>query len=242
MEQSAESKYTIYYWPISFRGEFIKILLTSQGIEYSTAKVQELLALKNAPVGSTAGLNFMAPPLLYDMEEKVYVSQTGTIVSYLARKHHLVPQDHCKLMTAEKLVNDCNDVLAELTRNNGSKMWEEVDDFKAFLDGRFKKWLQIIEKTGTDNGLKDGQYYLGGEQMTFADTSLVACFGVMDHCLGGVERKFGQVLRLNAPTVMQLVDRLKQTENIKAYFGQMKETPYCGGQIEASIRKMCDAL
>ena len=64
----------------------------------------------------------------------------------------------------------------------------------------------------------------------------------MDHCLGGVERKFGQVLRLHAPIVMQLVDRLKQDENIKAYFGQMKETPYCGGQIEASIRKMCDAL
>ena len=64
----------------------------------------------------------MAPPMLHDHELDAWIGQTPAIVSHLARKYSLLPEDSNLIWVCEKVLNDCQDICAELTRNNGSKV------------------------------------------------------------------------------------------------------------------------
>eukprot|EP00039_Didymoeca_costata_P009625 m.127560 g.127560 ORF g.127560 m.127560 type:complete len:239 (+) comp14550_c0_seq2:125-841(+) len=232
-----EEDYTLYYWPISFRGEFAKTIFAYTETKYHLASTPELMALYKAPTGADKPL-CMAPPMLYDKTYDMYVSQLSAIVSHLGRKTNLIPNSDQLKTIAEKTVSDCNDVLSELTRNGGAKMWEDQAEFDEFLEGRFAKWLQIFEKTGARYGLKEDKgFFLGTEKATIADTSLVALLGNLEHCVP----EFKPVLRKNCPNVMALIDRIKTNPGVAALYAEKKQT-YCGGQIEASIRKVAAGI
>ncbi len=47
------------------------------------------------------------------------------IVTYLADIYGLVPSNAAARATALKVLLDCNDVLANITRSNGSQMWTQ---------------------------------------------------------------------------------------------------------------------
>ena len=66
-------------------------------------------------------------------------------------KHGLVPDDLKKLALAEKVLADAGDVLAEVTRNIGSKMWD-AESWAEWSNGRFVKWLRIFECTALQQG------------------------------------------------------------------------------------------
>ena len=204
---------------------------------YSNGSVQELMRLKNLPPSADSPALFMAPPLLHDSESGLYISQTQAIVSHLARKLGMAPDDPDKLTVAEMVVANCNDVLADLSRNNGHQMWSpgEWAEFIHEENGRFIKWLRLFECIGVKYGLSsDAGFVLGTPAATFADTSVFALWAMMERSLPGLS----PILRRHAPKIMALCDRLGTNVGLAAFFSSQPASPYCGGQIERSIRSV----
>jgi glutathione S-transferase len=233
---NANNTLTVYYWNLNFRGHFIYCLLDYLNVSYNRGSVPDLLALKNA-APHEAQAKFMAPPLLHDKENNIFLGQTPSIVTYLARKHGLCPQDPIKMALAEKCIHDCSDVLAGITRNNGSMMWTQ-EDWTNWSTTRFVRWLQIFEATAMQQGLKETEgFFLGTPSATFADTILVATLKNMEFALGS---KIATILRTHSPRVMALTDRIVASSvKLSARFApQDGSVPYCGGYIEKSIRSV----
>jgi glutathione S-transferase len=225
----SKPNYSLYYWPIPFRGQYIRAALRYSGVEYEECNPMELKKLKNAD-GQPMAM-FMAPPALRDGD--LYISQTPAIVSHLGRKLGLCPTDPNKIAVADALVNNCNDIINELTRHCGSKMWTQ-EEFDEFVKGRFPKWLSVVENTATRLGLKVTEgFFLGGESATYADTSVFACFALMEKCLPALR----PLLRQELPCVMALCDRLGENPGLKELTDSQGSAPYCGGHIEKSIQE-----
>ena len=199
--------------------------------------------LRNGAKGADGELEaqFMAPPIIYDHDLKVYVPQTPAIINHLARQLGVAPADAASMASADSCVGNCNDILNELTLNCGSKMWTQ-EMFDEFIAERFPKWLGIMETVATRSGLTASSgFYLGGDSMTQADTTVWACFALMEKALP----RLSPLLRSKMPCVMALVDRLSQHEGLKALSDSQPTAPYCGGQIEKSLREAvagCAAL
>ena len=139
---------------------------------------------------------------------------------------------------AIKVVNDANDVIDEITRDGGRDMWTP-DNWKAFQP-RLKHWMAIFEVTGTRHNLTaETGFMLGGEAAGIADIVTATLWGVLDDRFPAI----GETLRHQAPAVAGLTRRLMATPPLKdlmtwsnARFGNA----YCGGRIEASLRKVID--
>ena len=230
------SRYTSYYWPIPFRACFIHVVFAHRDLDYSDASTDEVIELKNREIHDQP-TPLMAPPALYDAERDRYYAQTSAIMFHLAQEHQLFPSDPALMPTVLKIIGDSMDVLAGITRNNGSQMWD-VEAWERFTQTRLPRWLHIFEETGTRLGLTaDAGFMLGTESATLSDLNVFALWATMERCLP----ELSTLLRANAPCVMALCDRLGASEalsalseNQRARYGQR----YCGGQIEASIRSM----
>jgi len=183
----------------------------------------------------------MAPPFLHDIEDGVHLSQLPVIVNYVSTKLGLLPAGLAKQAVALKVMEDANDLLAEMTRSNGAQMWDKAA-WLAFVDpdkGRFVRWLQIFEQLGTQYGLTtEAGFYLGTESATMADLVVFALFHTMERCLPELKA----VLRQHAPRVMGLCDRLlASSAGLQAMVDQQSgKNMWCGGYIEKSIRAMLD--
>jgi glutathione S-transferase len=232
------SELILYYWPINFRGHLIYCLLDYVNISYTIVSTSDLLTLKNAAPKDCLA-NFMAPPLLHDTSNNLYLAQTPAIITYLARKYNLYPnpENPMKVALAEKTIHDCSDCLAGLTRNNGAEMWTK-EAWDLFSTTRLVRWLQIFENTATEQGLKINEgFFLGTTSITFADLVIVATFHTMEWALGDT---IGDILRTNAPKMMALTDRIvTSNEILSTKFQSYKGTVvYCGGFIEQSLRSV----
>lgn len=231
-------KYKIYYWAAHFRGDFVRLIFEDAGVKYQEEPVEELLKIKSMPVKEQP-FPGMAPPFLHDIENNVFINQMPAIVNYISHKLGYISSDITKDSLALKLVLDCNDVLAEITNLNGSKMWE-YSEWKEFRTNRLKRWMQIFEEFGNKHGLKsDSGTMLGTDNITFADTSTYALFGTMTRTITELKED----LKKYAPNVSALCDRFAERENIKSYLKAKHKIwgdLYCGGQIEKSIRKMIE--
>lgn len=191
-------------------------------------------ALKDKPIADKP-VPFMGPPLLLDGE--VAVSQMSACIYYLSCKLNLLPDDPVKASLCMKTLGDCTDVLSEMSLNNGFTMWDEKG-WTEFRGGRFVKWLQIFEETGTRQGLgTDTGFFLGTTEASIADMAVFACWGTIKRC-------FGELLpdmETNAPRVMALCARLGENPGLKKLFEDQEKKwgkLYCGGQIEKSLRKV----
>ena len=229
-------KYKLYYWPIYFRGDFIRLILEDAGVEYKEEPPKEIIKIKNLPVKQQP-LPAMAPPFFHDLENNVFINQMPAIVIYISHKLGYVTKDIVKDSLGLKLVLDCNDILAEITNLNGSKMWNH-DDWQEFRNNRLKRWMEIFEEFGKSYGLDSSSgTMLGTENITFADLSTYAVFGTMIRCIPELKAD----LIKHAPNVGALCDRISSRENISKYLKEKHEIwgdLYCGGQIEKSIREM----
>lgn len=229
-------QYKLYYWPLYFRGDFIRLILEDAGAKYQEQAPEEIIKIKSMPVKEQL-LPAMAPPFLHDLENDVFINQMPAVVMYVSHKLGYVSNDNIKDTLGLKLVLDSNDVLAEITNLNGSQMWE-YEEWKEFRTHRLKRWMEIFEEFGTRNGLtSEGGTMLGTENITFADTSTYALFGTMTRCIPELKED----LKNNAPNVYSLCERIANRENIKSYLKGKQDAwgnLYCGGQIEKSIRKM----
>jgi glutathione S-transferase len=231
--------YTLYYWPLPFRGQFVRAVLAHAGAGWEEPGMDDVAAMKDRPPADQP-VPFMAPPLLVDHAAGVSVAQMPAILAYLGGKFALIPDDPGRAALTHKIVADANDVLDEITRFGGRSMWTP-GEWDSFAEERLPRWMAIFEATGRAHGLTPaGGHVLGGDAPGLADLVTATLWSTVADKLPGL----GDMLADTAPATAALSRRIADSpalaamrEDTDTRFGHA----WCGGLIEASIREMLDA-
>ena len=229
MPSSSTPRFQMFYWPSAFRGCFISYLFAYQEVplleEYNPDVVARLMSLSPG----SQDIPFTGPPLLKDLKTGQTLSQMPAIVQYAAHELGLTPSEPYAAALCQKVLMDCNDLLMEICRYNGSSMWTH-EDWQEFRTRRFPQWLAVFEAS-----LARG--HIGGQTVTFADISVYALIGNMIRCLPELEPD----VRSHAPGIHRLCQQIGAKPSLAAHVSELEQAfgkSYCGGQIEASIREM----
>lgn len=233
------SDYTLYYWSVPFRGQFVRAVLAFAGKTWTEAGDAEIARLMEGPVGKMP-IPFMGPPVLIDHSADDFaVSQMSAIALYLGETLNLLPQDPAGRARALKVVNDANDVIDELTLDGGRQMWTQArwDEFEP----RLRKWMSFWEETGDRHGLKKTSgYLLGGDAPGVADIVTATLWTTLGDRFPAIDA----ILTDAAPLTAALSRRIAAlpplaalAETSKAEYGDV----WSGGKIEASLRKVLKA-
>ncbi|MEM1111881.1 MAG: glutathione S-transferase family protein [Pseudomonadota bacterium] len=228
-QNQPNADYELIYWPLPFRGCFVSYLFAYRDVPLiEISDFDEINSQKDRPCKDQA-IPFMGPPTLRHRTSGFTLSQMPAIVLHVAPELDLLPERHADLSMGLKVFMDCNDILMELCRYNGSTMWER-DEWLVFRLQRFPRWLEILEEC-----CKRGLF--GAQASSFVDIAVYALLGNMTRCLPELE---GDVVD-NAPLTFQLCRKIGAEPSLASYvegqaarYGQL----YCGGYIEASIRDM----
>lgn len=110
---------------------------------------------------------------------------------------------------ALKVLLDCNDIIAELTRSNGSRMWDE-EAWTAFVGKRLITWLAVLEATATRKGSGD---FIFGSKISYADLAICHLFDMLGTQLG-----MRDYLEKHAPSALKLADRCAKREGVAKMF------------------------
>ncbi len=225
----AKTRYELTYWPIPFRGCFVSYLFAYRNEPLDERDdYEEISDAQELPTRRQA-IPFVGPPTLLDRETGQSLSQMPAIVLYVSPDLNLLPDGPFAQATAMKILMDCNDVLMEICRYNGSMMWER-DDWIAFRSERLPRWMQVFEEM-----LRRG--HVGAEHVSYSDIAVYALFGNMIRCLPELE----PVLLQHAPGVHAHCKRIGAKASLAAFVADQENdygVTYCGGQIEESIRRM----
>ncbi len=227
--------YTLHYWPLPFRGEFVRITLAHAGASWEEADVDAIVDQHDrAPADQL--VPHMGPPLLTDHAAGVTLAQTEAILAYLGHKHGLIPKDAVKAALTHKVVADANDVLYEMTRFNGAQTWTK--SAWAEYRPRLTRWMSIFEDLGRRHGLEPGKgHILGTKEPGIADLATHALWGVMTRQLPSLR----PLLEETAPAIAGLSDRIAarpEQQDLAARSLDAYGEEWCGGDIEASLRKV----
>lgn len=225
--------YTLYYWPLPFRGQFIRAVLAHVNASWEEAGPDATDEIRTMATAEQP-VPHMGPPVLTDHGAGLSLAQMPAILAYLGARHGLMPADPGLQALTNKIVADSNDVLYEMTRHNGAQMWtqETWNDFRP----RLSRWMEIFETTGRRHGLAEGAgHLLGTEEPSLADLVTATLWGTMTAKLPALRPMLGAM----APSVAGLTDRIAAlpeqvdlTARSDAEYGDL----WCGGQIEASLR------
>lgn len=159
--------YTLYYWPIQFRGQFVRAVLAYAGASWDEVGFDEVIAQKSTEPSAQL-IPHMGPPVLTDHSRDFSISQIAAVLTYLGEKHRLVPDDLELRAMNIKLIDDANDVLYEMTRHNGAQQW--TSEAWAGFQPRLQRWMEIFEDTGRRHGLTaQSGFILGTEAPCLAD-------------------------------------------------------------------------
>ena len=231
-------KCKLYYWPVPFRGDFIRILLEEADESYEEATYEEIIDLYSMAVEDQP-FPAMAPPFLHDLDSDIFLGQMPVIMMYLAEKLNFLPKDPFQSAICLKLLLDSNDVLAEITNLNGMVMWE-YPSWQEFRENRLKRWFEIFEQTGQKFGLgSENDYMFGGGQISVADITTYALWGTMIRCLPELRVD----CQKHSPHIFELCQRIEKHPKIQSFIEDQSRNHgnlYCSGQIEKSIREMLE--
>lgn len=228
------SDYELYYWSVPFRGQFIRAILAYAGkgwTEVGDGAISELMAgpAKDMPVP------FMGPPMLIDKRADFAIAEMPAIALYLGETLDLLPATPALRAMTMKVVNDANDVIDEITLDGGRLMWTEKR-WREFVP-RLKKWMALWEEAGRRHGLKTGSgHLLGGNTPGIADLVTATLWSTMSDRF----HKIDTMLKKTAPMTANLTQRIADLPPLAKLAGKAREDfgdSYCGGQIEASLRK-----
>lgn len=220
--------FTLFYWPVPFRGEFIRALLAHAGAtvaEPDADAVADMMAHEPAD----QPVPHMAPPLLVEAASGQAVAEMPAICLWLGERFGLLPAEPHARALAMKIVNDANDVLDEMTLDGGRLMW--TTETWAEYRPRLVRWMRIWE-TSLAQGLLPG---------TAGMASIVTAtlWGTMTERLPQLR----PLLDAEAPRLAAFTDRLRrepalarQAEESRRRFGAV----WCGGEIEASLRQVLE--
>ncbi|WP_312166799.1 glutathione S-transferase [Phenylobacterium sp.] len=230
--------YDLYYWSVPFRGQFVRALLAYAGKTWTECGDAAISRLMEGAAGDMP-VPFMGPPLLIDTKADFAVAQTPAIILYLGETLNLLPDAPSLRALTMKTVNDANDVIDEITLDGGREMWTEKrwQDFAP----RLKKWMSLWEETGSRHGLKkDAGLLLGGQAPGVADVVTATLWTTMADRFGAIEA----ILEDAAPMTAALSRRVASLPPLARLAAQAREDygdAYCGGQIEASLRRVLNA-
>jgi glutathione S-transferase len=232
------SDYTLYYWSVPFRGQFVRAVLAFAGKTWTEAGDDAIGKLMEGPVKKMP-VPFMGPPMLIDKKKDVAIAQMPAIVLYLGETLKLLPKDPVLRAMTLKIVCDANDVIDEMTIQGGMQMWTDKrwDEFVP----RLKKWMSFWEETGRRHGLKkESGFLLGGDEPGIADVITATLWNTM------IDRfpKIGTILKKSAPMTAALTRRVAALPALKKLAAKAEEDygdAWCGGQIEKSLRKVLEA-
>ena len=227
--------YTLYYWPIPFRGQFVRAVLAHVQATWEEGGVGAIGALKDAaPAGQL--VPHMGPPVLTDHAAGLSLAQTPAILAYLGGVHGLIAEDPARAALTHKIVADANDVLYEMTLYNGAQMWTQ-ESWDAYRP-RLGRWMEIFEETGRRHGLTARAGHLLGTQAPgIADLTAYVLWGTMTAKLPSL----GPLLEATAPAIAGLSDRIAafpEQADLRARSDAEYGDEWCGGQIEASLRSV----
>ena len=228
------SDYTLYYWQLPFRGQFIRAILAHAQKRWDEVDDGAVGQAMEAAVGRQA-IPFKGPPMLVDKHTGFAIAQMPAIAYYLGETLHLLPESVTGKASTLKVVNDANDVIDELTIDGGKQMWTP-DRWKEFLP-RLKRWMSIWEETGRRHGLTETAGHLLGGKTGVADIVTATLWGTIAEKLPPL----GRLLDHEAPAVAGLVRRLNATPalaNLAAVSREQFGDSYCGGDIEKSLRRV----
>ncbi len=225
--------YTLYYWPLPFRGQFIRSVLAHVGGDWDEVAMEELFALKKEDP-ATQPVPYMGPPVLTDHAAEVSLAQTQAILAYLGDKYDLMPKDAVRAALTHKVIADANDVLYEMTLYNGAQMWTATS-WKDYQP-RLARWMEIFEVTGRRHNLTEADgYLLGTETPGIADFTAAILWGTMTAKFPSLR----PMLEDTAPAIAGLADRIGALPEQVALRQRSDEAygdEWCSGQIEASLR------
>ena len=227
--------YDLYYWPLPFRGQFVRAILAFAGKSWTEHDGAAISKLKSGAVEDMP-VPFMGPPLLIDKEAKFAISQMPAIVFYLGETLELMPATHALRAMTMKIVNDTNDVIDDITLDGGREMWTEKR-WREFVP-RLRKWMSFWEEAGRRHGLTaQSGFLLGGEAPGIADIVTATLWSTM------IDRfeTLAEMLEETAPMTFALSKRVgglpplaKLAEKARRDYGDV----YCGGQIGASLAEV----
>ncbi|TWB54567.1 glutathione S-transferase family protein [Nitrospirillum viridazoti] len=228
------SDYTLYYWPVPFRGEFIRTILTHAGKAWDEPEVSTLVEVMEEAPGDQP-VPFMGPPVLVDRAADFTVSQMPAISLYLGDTLGLLPSSPQGRAMTLKIVADANDVIDEITLNGGREMWTPAT-WTDFVP-RLRRWMSIFEATGQRHGLqRDHGLMLGSDTIGVADIVTATLWSTLRRVFPGI----GTILDETAPGIAALSRRVWQTPALAAWDKESVRRygdSYCGGQIEKSLKK-----
>jgi len=232
------SDYGLYYWSAPFRGQFVRAVLAHAGKSWTEAGDAEIARLMASPAGDMP-VPFMGPPLLVDRKTDFAIAQTSAIILYLGETLTLLPPSPALRALTMKVVNDANDVIDEITLDGGRQMWT-TERWRDFVP-RLKKWMSFWEETGRRHGLQaTSGFLLGGDAPGIADVVTATLWSTMAERFGAI----GKILEETAPMTAALTRRIQALPPLAALAAKAREDygdTYCGGQIEASLRKVLEA-
>jgi glutathione S-transferase len=226
--------YELYYWPVPFRGQFIRAILAFAGkswSEHDSAAIGKLLQAgpRDQPIP------FMGPPLLIDNRTGFTLAEMPAIALYLGETLDLIPNTPEQHALTAKVVNDANDVLDEMTLDGGREMWTP-EKWRDFVP-RLQRWMTIWDDTGRRHGLTgDDGFLLGSQAPGVADIVTSTLWSTM------VDRfpALAALLEQTAPTIAGLSRRIQAAPALAALKERSLELygdAWCGGEIEKSLRK-----
>ena len=223
------TRFKLYYWPLPFRGCFVSYLFAYAGVPLEEETGYEAIqAMRTAPLAEQA-IPFIGPPVLEDRETGVVLSQMPAILVYAADALGLEGGKDRDGAMRLKIIMDCNDVLMEICRYNGSMMWDR-DSWIEFRSERLPRWLQLFEESLRRDHIKR-------DSLNVAEIAVYALFGNMMRCLPELEPD----IREHAPGIHALCGQVASRSSLASYVADQAKaygSLYCGGQIEESIRNM----
>jgi glutathione S-transferase len=232
------SDYDLYYWPVPFRGQFVRAVLAFAGKSWTELGADAIGKLMEGPVKSMP-VPFMGPPLLIDKKADFAIAQMPAILLYLGETLDLLPATPALCAMTMKIVLDANDLIDEITLDGGREMWTEKR-WKAFVP-RLTKWMSFWEETGRRHGLEaDTGFLLGGKAPGLADIVTGILWSTMADRFPVIEAIFDDAAPMTAALACRVSDMpalAKLAVKARKDYGDA----YCGGQIEASLRKVLDA-
>ena len=232
------SDYDLYYWSVPFRGQFVRAVLAYAGKTWTEGGDAAISKLMGEPVKDMP-VPFMGPPMLVDKKADFAVAQMPAIVLYLGETLDLLPAAPALRALTMKIVNDANDVIDEITLDGGREMWTE-NRWHDFVP-RLKKWMSFWEEIGRRHGLKAGSgFLLGGEAPGIADVVTATLWSTMADRFHEIEAIFEEAAPMTAALTQRITD-LPPLAKLAAKARQDYGDVYCGGQIEASLRKVLGA-
>ena len=229
--------YHLYYWPMPFRGQFVRAVLAYAGKTWAESDAAVIEKLMHEPAAQKP-VPFMGPPVLIDKKADFAIAQTGAIILYLGETLDLLPPTPALRAMTLKLVLDANDVIDEITLDGGREMWTRVS-WNNYVP-RLQRWMSFWEVTGTRHGLTEEEgFLLGGTSPGVADIVSATLWST----LGDRFPKIATLLTETAPVTASLVRRVSALPPLSKLASKTKRDDgdaYCGGKIEASLRKVLE--